>query len=55
MLRVSFYYTQIKKVAEAIFFIFCVFVTYLALPLNGDINSRNQSQLFAKSLDLVRL
>lgn len=23
MLRVSFYYTQIKKVAEAIFFIFC--------------------------------
>ena len=55
MLRVSFYYTQIKKAAEAIFFIFCVFVTYLTLPLNGDINSRNQSQLFAKSLDLVRL
>jgi hypothetical protein len=24
MLRVSFYYTQIKKVAEAIFFIFCL-------------------------------
>lgn len=56
MLRVSFYYTQIKKAAEAIFLfsVFC-YLPCLTLPLYGDINSRNQSQLFAKSLDLVRL
>ena len=53
MLPVSFYYTQIKKVAEAIFFIFCVFG--FLLTLLGNLNSRNQSQLFAQCLNLLRL
>lgn len=53
MLRVSFYYTQIKKAAEAIFFIFCVFG--FLLTLLGNLNSRNQSQLFAQCLNLLRL